>query len=206
MGELRDRHRQAFDIILNSKIPIGKDLNKQKQWDCNIKRQIHININKLIGVLLYKTPKDIVVDYHEIKRDIHMELKTIYYAHEYDKKYNPLRADLLTYVKIFINSHVKGLLRKELKNRDMSYNNEEYDDQIFYAGKNNDLETDYITKERDDLFQEYAKEHDRINEWKIYIGEKYYSDFVEKGSKEYFALAKRIERLIKNFQEYYDKL
>lgn len=171
-----DKHIEAFDKVLKSK------------WDCKIYRLIHRKIS-----LLNRMHKDYD------RPNIYMDLLTTYYIGGHDRRFDPMKASLPTYVKHFVNRKLSHMIRHRRHEIEMDYNTTIYDDEIFYGGENDPGSMDKLMD-----FRRYAESHDRLDEFEILAGYKDYSDLVEMYSKEYDALRQRVSRLKRDFENWYE--
>jgi hypothetical protein len=207
-------HLEKFEKVINCK---WKKENEKKQ-------KIDIKIKTLRSY--YRQP-------HEKDDFVLLELFNMYLLGGYDKKYDPTRGGLMTYVTVFIDSHLDFMLDQRRKRdlwdqgeRVLKQNGFEkricfkscdvydknyreslpYDDRDIRISDLEDPESILLGEERRRLLWHFAKEKNRIDETKILLGlEDYHAVSTETGiSKD--TIRKRISRLVDDFNEYYDAL
>ena len=209
-----DDHLNKFDKVINGNWKNENDL----------KRSIDLRI-KLLKTY-YKDPL-------ESDDFVLMELFYMYMDGEYDKKHDPIRSNLMTYITVFIDSHLDTLLEQRRKrklwdNGEREININGYKKEIRY--KSCDIydkcyrqsfgECDHfrplsefdtpesllLNDERLELFYEYAKNHGRTAEAKIILGLEDYESISRRTSLSVDTIRKRIHRLIDSFNIYYNDL
>jgi hypothetical protein len=209
-----DDHFNKFNKVIN---------RNWKKWS-ETKKQINRRVNFL--KYHYRDP-------HESDDFVRFELFYMYLNGGYDKKYDPTRSNLMTYVIGFIDSHLDPLLEQRQKrklwdNGEREININGYKKKIRY--KSCDIydkchrqsfgdsdhyrtpsecdtsESRLLNKERLELFYEYAKSKGRTDEAKIIIGLEDYDSISRRTSLSVDTIRKRVHRLIESFNRYYDDL
>ena len=207
-------HLDKFEKVINCK---WKEIN-------DVKNRIDTKVKVL--KYYYRQPQE--------KDDfVLLELFNMYLLGGYDKKYDPTKSNLLTYVTIFIDSHLDTLLDQRRKRdlweqgeRVIRQNGSEkrirykscdvydknfreplpYDDRDIRLSDLEDPETMLIRKEQMHLFWQFAKEKDRMDEAKIILGLEDYETVARQTAISKDTIRIRIARLIEAFNLYYEDL
>jgi len=207
-------HLEKFDKVLNSK------------WERpnNTKRNIDLKVTLL--KCHHRKP-------YESDDFVLLELFNMYLLGGYDQKYDPARSNLMTYVTVFIDSHLNKMLldrnkrelweqgereidlngsRKKIqyKSCDVYDKNfreslQEHDWDLFV----NDTETPETILEKNEktkLLWKFAKKKNRSAEAKIIMGEKDYEMVSRQTGLPVDTIRKRVARLIDSFNNYYEEL
>ncbi len=209
-----NNHLEKFDKVINCK---WKEIN-------DVKRQIDTKVKIL--EYYYRQP-------NENKDFVLLELFNMYLLGGYDKKYDPARGNLLTYVTVFIDSHLDTMLDQRRK-RDLWEQGERIilqngsekrirfkscdiydkyfteplpnDDRDIQFSDPEDPESLMLRKEKLRLFWRFAKEKDRINEAKIILGLEDLDTISKQTSTSNNTIRIRVSRLIEDFNTYYKEL
>ena len=183
---------------------------------------IKMNIDTKIKLLekYYRLPEE---DCHFVL----YELFNMYLLGGYDRKYDPTKSALITYITIFVNSKLDRLIDSRRK-KHFWENGERYIGKKKIRFKNVDIqdnqqreiipdeerdvrfatlenpETIILEKEITKSFWKFAEERDRINEAKIILGLEDYDTIARQTSILKDTICKRVSRLVADFKEYYD--
>ena len=207
-------HLEKFDKVLNAKWKILND----------IKRNIDLKVTLL--KCYHRKP-------YESDDFVLLELFNMYLLGGYDQKYDPARSNLMTYVTVFIDSHLNKMLLERNKRelweqgeREIDLNGsrkkirykscdvydknfreslQEHDWDLFV----NDTETPETVlekKEKIKLFWKFAKEKNRVSEAKIIMWKKDYETVSRQTGMPVDTIRKRVVRLIGCFNNYYEEL
>ena len=207
-------HLDKFEKVINCK---WKEKN-------DVKSRIDTKVKVL--KYYYRQP-------HEKDDFVLLELFNMYLLGGYDKKYNPTRSNLLTYVTVFIDSHLDTLL-DERRKRDLWERGERevrqngyvkkvrykscdiydknyreplpYDDRDIQFSDPENPESIMIGNEKIRLFWQFAKEKDRIDEAKIILGLEDYETVAGRTAMSRNTICQRVTRLVDDFNNYYEEL
>jgi hypothetical protein len=162
-----------------------------------------------------------------------LELFNMYLLGEYDQKFDPARSNLMTYVTVFIDSHLNKMLLDRNKRELWEKGEREIDlngfkKKIRYKScdiyeKNfresfqdhdrdlcvNNIETPETILEKNEkikLFWKFAKNKNRIAEAKMIMEKKDYETVSRQTGLPVDTIRKRIARLIDCFNKYYEEL
>ena len=207
-------HLDKFEKVINCK---WKEIN-------DVKRKIDTKVKVL--KYYYRQPQE---------RDdfVLLELFNMYLLGGYDKKYDPARSNLLTYMTVFIDSHLDTMLDQRRK-RDLWEQGERvirqngyvkkvrfrscdiydknyreplpYDDRDIRISNLEDPETMLIRNEIKRLFWQFAKEKDRIDEAKIILGLEDYETVARQTAMSKNTIRMRVTRLVDDFNIHYEDL
>jgi len=155
------------------------------------------------------------------------ELFNMYLLGEYDRKYDPTKSSLITYITIFVNSKLDRLIDSRRKHH-LWENGERYIGKKKIKFKSGDIqdnqpreiipdeerdirfatienpETIIMEEEITKSFWKFAEERDRINEAKIILGLEDYDTIARQTSILKDTICKRVHRLVADFKEHYD--
>jgi hypothetical protein len=207
-------HLEKFEKVINCK------------WkkECDVKNRI----DKKVKVLecYYRQP-------HERDDFVLLELFNMYLLGGYDKKYDPTRGSLMTYVTVFIDSHLDAMLDQRRK-RDLWDQGERvlrqngfekkicfkscdvydknyresitYDDRDIRISDPEDPESILLGEEKTKLLWKFGKEKGRRDEVEIILGLEDYETIMIKTGMSKNTLRQRISRLVQEFNEFYEGL
>ena len=207
-------HLEKFEKVINCK---WKEIN-------DVKTRIDTKVKVL--TYYYRQPQE---------RDdfVLLELFNMYLLGGYDKKYDPTRSNLLTYVTVFIDSHLDTLLDQRRKRDSWERGEREVrqngyvkkvryrscdiydknirepmldDDRDIRLGNLDDPETLLIRNEKMRMFWQFAKEKDRIDEAKIILGLEDYETVAGRTAISKNTIRMRATRLVDDFNNYYEDL
>jgi hypothetical protein len=207
-------HLEKFDKVLNAKWEKPND----------IKRNIDLKVNLLKSY--HRKP-------YENDDFVLLELFNMYLLGGYDQKFDPTRSNLMTYVTVFIDSHLNKMLLERNKRelweqgeREIDLNGSRkkiqykscdvYDknfreslqehDRDLFVNDTGTPETVLEKKEKIKLFWKFAKEKNRISEAKIIMWKKDYETVSRQTGLPADTIRKRVVRLIGCFNNYYKEL
>ncbi len=206
-------HLEKFEKVINCKW-------KEK---CDVKNRIDVKVRML--KYYHRQP-------HEKDDFVLMELFNMYLLGGYDKKYDPTRGNLMTYVRVFIDSHLNTMLDQRRRRRSwedgervLKQNGYEkeirfkssdvydkhyreplpYDDRDIRLSDLDDPEAILLRKERERLLWQFAKERERTDEAKIILGLEDYETLAKQTGILEDTIRKRTSRLVNDFIDYYEK-
>jgi hypothetical protein len=206
-----DDHLDKFQKVINCK------------WkeETDIKKRIDLKVKLL--KYYYRQPQ-------ETDDFVLLELFNVYLLGGYDKKYDPSKSNLMTYITIFIDTHLDAMLsqrrkrylwdngerviddngfKKKLRFRSCDIYDKVYlepiidDDRDIRFRDPEDPETILLKKEVMQSFWQFAKEKDRINEAKIVLGLEDYEAIARQTITLKDTIRIRVYRLLADFKEYY---
>ena len=208
-------HLDKFDKVINCKWNEVNDLKNK------------IDIKVKILQYYYRKP-------HERDDFVLLELFNMYLLGGYDKKYDPSKSNLLTYITIFINSHLDTMLnkrrkrelweqgereeikknryRKKIRYKSCDVYDKNFreslpdDDRNIQVSNLEDPEYKLFKRQKKKMFLQYAKKINRVNEAKIVIGVTDYKTVIRQTGISNDTIRKRVCRLVVDFNQYYEDL
>jgi hypothetical protein len=207
-------HLEKFDKVLNAKWEKPND----------IKRNIDLKVNLL--KCYHRKP-------YESDDFVLLELFNMYHLGGYDQKFDPARSNLMTYVTVFIDSHLNKMLlernkrelweqgereidlngsRKKIRYKSCDVYDKNFRESLqehdwdLFVNDTGTPETILEKKEKIMLFWKFAKEKNRVSEAKIIMWKKDYETVSRQTGLPADTIRKRVVRLIDCFNNYYEEL
>jgi hypothetical protein len=223
----RGRHEEPFLRLqgtIMEKLTLNDHLEKfRKVIECkwHENKDIKKNIDTKVKILerSYRLPEE---DEHFVL----YELFNMYLLGGYDRKYDPAKSALITYITIFVNSKLDRLIDGRRK-KHFWENGERYIGKKKIRFKSGDIqdnqsreiipdeerdvrfstpenpESIILEKEITRSFWKFAEERDRINEAKIILGLEDYDAIARQTTILKDTICKRVHRLVADFKEHY---